>query len=98
MQLRKRDLGCHLMDDNLSGAREISRRSRTLDVRRLIANGEQPFPEIMRAIDALTSGDSLLLITPFLPSPLIERLQPEGFAVRPERRADGAWQTQFSRP
>ena len=26
-------------------------------------------------------------------SPLIERLQPEGFQTQPERRADGGWQT-----
>jgi hypothetical protein len=33
----------------------------------------------------------------FLPSPMIERLQSEGFQARPERRGDGGWQTYFSR-
>jgi uncharacterized protein (DUF2249 family) len=74
-----------------------SRKVQTLDVRALMAGGEQPFPKIMRAIGKLATGDRLLLITPFLPSPLIEKLQSEGFAARPERRGDGSWQTQFCR-
>lgn len=62
-----------------------------------MAGGGQPFPAIMKAIGALQPKESLLLITPFLPSPLIEKLQSEGFAARPERRGDGSWQTLFAR-
>jgi len=75
-----------------------ARPPRELDVRALIVSGEQPWPTIARALDALGAGESLVLVTPFLPSPLIEKLQAEGFAARPERRADGAWQTRFTRP
>jgi uncharacterized protein (DUF2249 family) len=71
-------------------------RRRTLDVRASIAAGESPFDAIAGAMATLEAGQSLVLITPFLPSPLIEKLQAEGYAARPERRADGAWQTQFS--
>ena len=51
----------------------------------------------MTATTSLADGETLMLITPFLPSPLIERLQSEGFEARPERRGDGSWQTHFSR-
>ena len=72
-------------------------KTRTLDVRSMMARGEQPFPTIMNAFAALADGESLLLITPFIPSPLIERVQSEGFEARPERRPEGSWQTSFSR-
>lgn len=70
---------------------------RTLDVRPLIARGAEPFTKIMATVAALGPHEGLVLITPFLPSPLIEKLQSEGFQARPERRADGSWQTHFSR-
>lgn len=73
------------------------RKTRTLDVRPLIARGEEPFQKIMRTIASLEPEENLLLVTPFLPSPLIERLQSAGFAARPERMADGSWQTHFLR-
>ena len=73
-------------------------KTHTLDVRPMFARGEEPFTKIMAAVSALGSGDSLVLVTPFLPAPLIEKLQSEGFAVRPERRPDGVWLTQFCAP
>lgn len=73
------------------------RKPRTLDVRAMIARGVEPFPTIMKAMGALGVGEGVLLITPFLPSPLIEKLQAEGFSVRPDRRGDGSWQTEFVR-
>lgn len=73
------------------------RKLRTFDIRPMMANGEEPFTAIMEAVDALGPADDLVLITPFLPSPLIEKLHSEGFQARPERRADGGWQTHFSR-
>ena len=73
------------------------RKQRIIDVRSMIANGQQPFPRIMTAVNALAAGEALLLVTPFLPSPLIEMLQGEGFEASPERRGDGSWQTRFRR-
>lgn len=72
-----------------------AKKVRTLDVRPLIARGEEPFRKIMSTVAALQPGEGLLLISPFLPSPLIEKLQSEGFTARPERGADGAWRTHF---
>src|ERR1043166_2226789 len=73
------------------------RKTHMLDVRPLMAKGGEPFAKIMGAVAKLGAGEMLLLVTPFLPSPLIEKLQSEGFTARPERRSDGSWQTQFSR-
>jgi uncharacterized protein (DUF2249 family) len=76
-----------------SNARKIC----TLDVRPLIARGEEPFQKIMRAVTNLSSGESLLLVTPFLPAPLIEKLKADGFTARPERAGTGEWLTRFDR-
>ena len=72
-------------------------KSRTLDVRPMIARGEEPRKKIMEAVAALAPGESLVLRAPFLPSPLIERLQADGFQASAERCADGSWQTRFWR-
>lgn len=74
-----------------------SHKPHTLDIRPLMAKGEMPLPRILKALDSLPSGEVLALITPFLPSPLIEKLQSEGFEARPERRSDGSWLTRFWR-
>jgi len=73
------------------------RKTRVLDVRPLIASGGSPLEKIVAAATTLGPGESLLLITPFLPSPLIEKLQSEGFRGQPGRRGDGSWQTHFTR-
>jgi hypothetical protein len=69
----------------------------TLDVRPLLARGEEPFTKIMAAVAALAPRDELIVVTPFVPAPLIEKLRSEGFDTRPEHRSDGAWQTRFTR-
>lgn len=71
--------------------------TRTLDLRAFIADGGEPFPKIMQAVASLAANETLLLVTPFLPSPLIEKLHSEGFDARPERMGDGSWQTRFTR-
>lgn len=70
---------------------------KTLDVRPLLARGEEPFSAIRAAVDALPPGRGLTIIAPFLPAPLIEMLKGEGFACKPEHRADGAWAVSFWR-
>lgn len=70
---------------------------RRFDVRKLLAEGTEPFPEIRKRVDALKPGEGLAIIAPFLPSPLIEKLRSEGFASRAEPQPDGAWVTYFSR-
>lgn len=70
---------------------------KTLDVRPILARGEDPFLKIRATVDALKSGEGLSLVAPFLPSPLIEKLGREGFRSRVERQLGGVWLTQFWR-
>ena len=67
------------------------------DVRKLIAQGTEPFPEIRKRVDALKPGEGLAVIAPFLPAPLLEKLRSEGFATRAEPQPDGSWVAYFSR-
>lgn len=74
-----------------------TRKFRTIDVRAMIARGEEPRPKLFAAVAALGADEGLIVVTPFLPSPLIERLRMDGFTARPERGADGSWRTTFVR-
>ena len=74
-----------------------STKSNILDVRPLIANGEDPFAVIRERIDALGRGETLTLVAPFLPAPLIELLKGEGFQITLDHRVDGSWAVTFGR-
>jgi hypothetical protein len=74
-----------------------ARKFRSLDVRPLLARGEEPYRQIMSTVAALAPNEGFALTTPFLPSPLIERLQAAGYQARPERQPDGVWMTFFWR-
>ena len=67
------------------------------DVRKLIREGIEPLPEIRRRVDGLKSGEGLVLIAPFLPSPLIEKLGSEGFASKLEHGQGADWIVYFWR-
>lgn len=70
---------------------------RTVDVRPVFKRGGEPFSIIMAEVAALKPQEGLILITPFLPSPLIEHLKSSGFEARPQNQSDGSWQTIFTR-
>ncbi|MFT3781899.1 MAG: DUF2249 domain-containing protein [Nibricoccus sp.] len=74
-----------------------TQKHRTLDVRPLLKRGEEPFSAIRKEVDSLKPDEGLILLSPFLPSPLIEHLKTNGFSARPQCLADGSWQTIFSR-
>ena len=67
------------------------------DVRDLIRRGIEPFPEIRKKVDTLKSGEGLIIVAPFLPSPLIELLTGEGFKSKVERSAGSDWLVYFWR-
>lgn len=69
----------------------------TFDVRPHLARGEEPFPLIRSKVDALGPGQGVTILAPFMPAPLIELLQSEGFRTAMEHRSDGAWAVSFSR-
>lgn len=68
-----------------------------LDVRPILAGGGEPFSAIRQRLDTLKPGEGLIVIAPFLPSPLIEKLGSEGFTSKFERGADGEWIVYFWR-
>jgi len=61
------------------------------DVRELLRRGVEPFPQIRQRVDELESGKGLIVVAPFLPSPLIEALGGEGFSTKVERGAGADW-------
>lgn len=74
------------------------RRFKKLDVRPLIAQGEQPFTRVMDALSRLKTDEALELHAPFLPAPLVERLSSEGYSHRFEMTGPGHWSVCFWRP
>lgn len=67
------------------------------DVRDLIRRGVEPFPEVRKRVDALKSDEGLIVVAPFLPSPLIEVLGGEGFESKVERGNGTDWIVYFWR-
>jgi uncharacterized protein (DUF2249 family) len=61
------------------------------DVRDLIRRGIEPFPEILERVTKLKSTEGLIVVAPFLPSPLIEKLASQGFASKVERGNGADW-------
>lgn len=61
------------------------------DVRELLRDGIEPFPEIRKRVDALKPDEGIIIVAPFLPSPLIEKFGSEGFASKVERGAGSDW-------
>lgn len=60
-------------------------------MRGLLAKGQEPLPVIRQRLVALAPGDGLMVLAPFLPSPLIELLGSEGFHSKVERDGSGDW-------
>jgi hypothetical protein len=67
------------------------------DVRDLIRRGGEPFPEIHKRVNALMPDEGLIVVAPFLPSPLVEKLAGEGFASKVERGTGSDWLVYFWR-
>lgn len=72
-------------------------RFKRFDVRDLIRRGVEPFPEIRKRVDALKLGEGLIIVAPFLPSPLVEKLHSEGFVSKIERGDGADWIIYFWR-
>ena len=67
----------------------------TLDVRPMLAAGEEPFDAIMTAAQGVGAGQVLELTAPFEPVPLYSVLGRLGFAYATEARPDGAFVVRF---
>ncbi len=67
------------------------------DVRELIGRGVEPLPEILERAGQLQPREGLIIVAPFLPSPLIERLGADGFVSKVERGQGADWIIYFWR-
>ena len=68
---------------------------KSFDVRPILARGEEPFAAIRERVTALTPGEGITVVAPFMPAPLIELLRSEGYQSSLEHRADGGWAVNF---
>jgi hypothetical protein len=68
-----------------------------LDVREFIRRGVEPFPHIRQRVTGLKPDEGIIIVAPFLPSPLIEKLGSEGFASKVERGSGADWMVYFWR-
>jgi uncharacterized protein (DUF2249 family) len=73
------------------------RQFKRFDVRPLLKRGEEPLPAILERVRSLEEGEGLIVIAPFLPSPLIELLGSQGFRSKVERGEAGSWIVYFWR-
>ena len=67
------------------------------DVRDMLQRGVEPFPEIHKRVSALKPDEGLIVVAPFLPSPLVEKLTGEGFSSKIERGSGADWMIYFWR-
>jgi uncharacterized protein (DUF2249 family) len=51
------------------------------DARPILAGGGHPLGDVMQQLTTLNPGDIMLLITPFQPIPLIDKVKEQGFEV-----------------
>jgi uncharacterized protein (DUF2249 family) len=68
-----------------------------LDVRPLMARGEEPFRAIMAAAREVPAGSVLLLTVGFEPLPLYDALAKQGFAHWAVQREPDRWEVRFHR-
>ncbi len=70
----------------------------TLDVREDVRTGREPFPRIMEAVGRLRDGDTLRVIAPFEPRPLISLLTTQGFETEVTALPEGDFEVMFTTP
>lgn len=68
-----------------------------LDVRPIIARGDDPFEQIMAAAARLPVGGALVVVNTFEPFPLYDKLGALGFEAHPARLPNGDWRVSFWR-
>lgn len=66
-----------------------------LDTRPIFDAGGTPCGAIDAAVKQLKRGQCLVLLVPFEPVPLYNKLRLAGFHAHPEELADGTWRVEF---
>jgi len=70
----------------------------TIDVRPILAEGDDPLGQIRGRLRGLTDDGVLLLTAPFEPRPLVQLLTERGYALRLEEREPGIYSLLISAP
>jgi uncharacterized protein (DUF2249 family) len=73
----------------------MEREFKELDVRPILANGGDPFGEIMAAVEGLAPGQGLKLLAPFKPQPLFTVMERRGFLHQLRELDDGDFEVRF---
>lgn len=66
-----------------------------LDVRSLMARGEEPFAAIMAMVSALSPGEPLELVAPLDPVPLYSVMESRGYGHETEDLGEGDFRVVF---
>lgn len=74
---------------------DITCKARILDVRPIIARGEEPFDLIMSTVNQLEPGQIFVVIAPFEPVPLEGVLSSQGFDYEAAEIGGGDWRVSF---
>ena len=69
----------------------------TLDARPILAAGEHPLQRVVEESTKLAPGEIYEIITPFPPTPMIEKLTASGFQGFSETDPTGMFHTYFRR-
>lgn len=69
----------------------------THNARREIEEGGHPLPKVMAALQNLQPGQAHVLITPFVPAPLVDRVKEQGFAAWSEETGKDEFSNTFAR-
>jgi uncharacterized protein (DUF2249 family) len=70
----------------------------TLDVRPILARGEEPFDTIMATVATLEPDETLELFVPFEPVPLFSVLSAQGFQYDIQPIGNGDYRVIFRKP
>lgn len=76
---------------------DITSRARVVDARPVLADGGEPFAEIMEAASQIADGEALVVYAPFEPVPLEGVLGEQGFSHVADRLDGGDWRVTFAR-
>lgn len=76
---------------------EISATVKVYDARYDLEYGEHPAGKVFSEVSKLTEGETYLLITPFVPAPLIDKLKDKGYKAVSRKVSNNKFETYFSK-
>lgn len=75
----------------------MSKKILTVDVREDIKRGREPLSKILQSAGALKDNETLRVVAPFRPAPLLTLLANRGFSHEAHQTVQGDWEVLFTR-